>query len=382
MHLMRTSSVLEYNVLNVLVLIAIGTVAGIVLHRVLLFALRTWAKRGKSAAINAVVETISQPAAYILPLACCDVAIAAFAAHGAEAWRGWLVRAGVVLTIATLAWAAIVLIRLWSRVVVAAHRFDVEDNLLARQLGTRIGILSRTLIIITVILSVGVALMTFPSIRAIGTGLLASAGAAGLIVGLAARPLFENLIAGIQLALTEPIRLDDVVVVQGYWGRVEEIHSTYVVIRVWDLRRLVVPLSWFITNAFENWTRQTANLIGAVEFSADWRLDVEALRAKIPEMLKRSPLWDGQVQNCQVVDATDRAVQVRVLVSARNSGDLWDLRCFAREAIIGYLRDEQPQALPQVRLAHPSEDGAQQRALDGAERQDANRVQRIRTAST
>ena len=163
---------------------------------------------------------------------------------------------------------------------------------------------------------------------------------AGIVVGLAARPLFENLVAGLQLALTQPIRIDDVVIVEQQYGRIEEIHSTYVVVRLWDLRRLVVPLVYFINTPFENWTRRTANLLGEVYIFADWTLDVEALRAEVPNIVARSPLWDKQVQNVQVTDVTERAVQVRALVSARNSSDLFDLRCFVREAIVAYIRDQ------------------------------------------
>ncbi|HYZ17014.1 MAG TPA: mechanosensitive ion channel domain-containing protein, partial [Candidatus Acidoferrum sp.] len=294
-----------------------------------------------------------------------------------EHWRGLVVHAAGLATIAAIAWAAVALIRLWADIAIARHRVDVEDNLLARQLGTRVDILTRTAIILVGLMATGMALMTFPTIRALGTTLLASAGAAGLIVGLAARPLFENLVAGLQLAFTQPIRLDDVVVVQGNWGRIEEIHSTYVVIQVWDLRRLVVPLTWFINNPFENWTRRTANLLGEIYFFADWRLDVEALRAEIPKILSRTKLWDGRVQNCQVTDATDRAIQLRVLVSARNSGDLWDLRCFAREGIIAYLRDRQPQALPQVRFGAPADS---ELPADGrVARTSAADVQKVRT---
>ncbi len=204
---------------------------------------------------------------------------------------------------------------MWGDIIVAKHRIDVEDNLLARQLGTRVDILSRVLVIIVLIVALGAELMTFPPIRALGTTLLASAGVAGIAVGLAARPLFENLVAGVQLALTQPIRLDDVVIVEKQFGRIEEIHSTYVVVRLWDLRRLVVPLTYFINTPFENWTRRTANLVGEVYVFADWTLDVEALRAELPKIVERSPLWDKQFQNVQVTDVTERAVQVRALVT-------------------------------------------------------------------
>ncbi|MBV8354285.1 MAG: mechanosensitive ion channel, partial [Candidatus Eremiobacteraeota bacterium] len=219
-----------------------------------------------------------------------------------------------------------------------------------RQLQTRVDILTRIAVIVIGLVALGAMLMTFPTIRALGTTLLASAGLIGIVAGIAARPFFENMVAGLQLAFTQPIRLDDVVVINGYWGKIEEIHMTYVVIQVWDLRRLVVPLSWFINNPFENWTRRTANLLGEVHVFADPTMDVAALRAEIPKIVQRSPLWDGNVQNCQVVDASPQSLDVRVLVSARNSGDLFDLRCFTREAIYAYLREHQPEAFPRTRI--------------------------------
>jgi small-conductance mechanosensitive channel len=378
----RTSlSAFEADALSALLAFAVAIVAGIVAHRILYFFLRKWVQRNGSSTLGLVLEQTCRPAAYIIPLAFVEIALPNIVMREQqEVWRGIIIHTVGIATIAAIAWAAVTLIEMWARILVARHRLDVEDNLLARQLGTRVGILTQSATIVVVLIAAAVALMTFPEVRAIGTTMLASAGAAGLIVGLAARPLFENLFAGIQLALTEPIRLDDVLVVQGYWGRVEEIHSTYVVVQVWDLRRLIVPLSWFINNPFENWTRRTANLLGDVYIEADYTLDVEALRAEIPKILERTPLWDQRVQNCQVTDATDRTVQVRVLVSARNSGDLWDLRCFAREGIVAYLRDRQPHAMPQVRFGSPVSPEADR---DGrAQRSSAKDVQKVRTASS
>jgi small-conductance mechanosensitive channel len=328
------------------VLIAIAI--GLVVHRVTYWLLSRWAERSHNWFAGSVVRRTCRPAAYVVPLLA--ILIAEQFLDLPPAWTNAIVHASGLLTIAGVGWTLIALIRLWSDVAVARHRIDVEDNLLARQLGTRVDILSRVGVTIVVIVTAGMILMTFPAIRALGTTLLASAGLAGIVVGLAARPLFENLVAGIQLALTQPIRIDDVVVVETQFGRVEEIHTTYIVVRLWDLRRLVVPLTYFINTPFENWTRRTANLVGEVYLFADYAVDVEALRAELPRILARTPLWDGQTQNIQVTDATERAVQIRALVSARDSGSLWDLRCFVREALIAYLRDHQAAMLPRVRV--------------------------------
>ena len=348
-HLDLTRTQLDALVLVVSILIAV--LAGLVIHRVLYWALERMADRRHSVFAEAVIRRTCRPASFILPL----LAILATVPNLTlpENWPVPVLRVTGLVTIGAIAWAIITTIQLWSDLVVARHRIDVEDNLLARQLGTRVDILTRAAVIVVIIIAVGMELMTFPEVRTIGTTLLASAGLAGIVVGLAARPLFENLVAGIQLALTQPIRIDDVVVIETQFGRIEEIHSTYVVVRLWDLRRLVVPLTYFINTPFENWTRRTANLMGEVYVFADWTLDVAALRAQIPKIVERSPLWDKQFQNLQVTDVTDRAVQIRALVTARNSGDLFDLRCFVREEIVAYIRERQSHAMPKLRVEVP-----------------------------
>ena len=186
----------------------------------------------------------------------------------------------------------------------------------------------------------------------------ASAGAAGLVLGFAARPVLENLIAGIQIAVTQPIRIDDAVVIEGEWGWIEEITGTYVVIRIWDWRRLIVPLSYFIQKPFTNWTRETASIIGTVFLHADYTLPVDALRGYLTEIVKKMPLWDGKVAVIQVTDATDRTIEIRALVSARTSPEAWDLRCDVRERLVSWIRDTHPDSLPQVRSATMTRDRA------------------------
>jgi small-conductance mechanosensitive channel len=346
--------------------IVLAAAVGLAMQRVLYWTLRRWAKARHNTFADAIVRQTGRPAAYILPLLAILIVVPDLVLP--ERWIESIEHVTGLLAIGAVAWSIIALIGLWRDITVAGHRLDVEDNLVARQLGTRVDILSRIASTLVGIVAVGMILMTFPEIRALGTTLLASAGVAGIVAGLAARPLFENLIAGIQLALTQPIRIDDVVIVEKQYGRIEEIHSTYVVVRLWDLRRLVVPLTYFIETPFENWTRRTANLMGEVYFFADFTLDIDALRAQIPEMIRSTPLWDGQFQNLQVTDATDRALQLRVLVTARNSSELFDLRCFMRERIATYLRDRQPHALPRVRSGAPSdsEDAETQRAAQAA----------------
>jgi hypothetical protein len=203
------------------------------------------------------------------------------------------------------------------------YRIDTEDNLRARKFVTQARVLRRTVNIVVGILTVGAVLQTFESVQRYGVSLFASAGAAGLILGLAARPVLANLIAGIQIALTQPIRIDDVVIVEGEWGWIEEIFATYVVVRLWDLRRMIVPLSHFIEQPFQNWTRESASIIGAVYWHLDYTVPVAKVRAKLAEIVEASPHWDGKVVNLQVTDTDKDTVTVRGLMSARTSPQAW-----------------------------------------------------------
>jgi len=256
-----------------------------------------------------------------------------------------LVAAFIVL----VGWIAAVIVNIWIERYKSRLRLDVEDNLAARKAVTQIRYLGRAVMLLILLLTVGAALMSFDTVRQFGISLFASAGVAGIAVGLAARPLLSNLIAGIQLALTQPIRIDDVVVIDGEWGWVEEFTSTYVVIRLWDWRRQIVPLSYFFENVFTNWTRSSASIIGAVTLFLDYSAPVERIRAKAAEIVKASPLWDKKVFNVQVSDTTEHAIELRVLASARNSATTWDLRCEVREKLIAYIQAELPDALPMRR---------------------------------
>src|ERR1700722_14065266 len=232
--------------------------------------------------------------------------------------------------------------------IVQAHPLDSQDNLQARRIHTQTRVLARSVMVVIVIIGFGGALMTFPAVRQIGASLLASAGVAGLVAGIAARPVLGNLIAGLQIALSQPIRLDDVVVIQGEWGRVEEITGTYVSIGIWDQRRLIVPLQWFIENPFTNWTRNSSHIIGTVFFYVDYRMPIAPMREELERILEHAPEWDGRVQVLQVTDATERSMQLRVLVSSFDSGLNFDLRCRVREGLLNFVQSTYPQFLPRA----------------------------------
>ncbi len=255
-----------------------------------------------------------------------------------------------VAFIALLGWTAIIAVQIGSQVYLRRFSLDAEDNLLARKHVTQIGILKRAADTLIVVMTVATAMMSFEEVRQYGVSLFASAGVAGLAIGLAARPLLANLIAGVQIAVAQPIRLDDVVFLEGEYGTIEEITTTYVVIKLWDWRRMVVPLSYFIEKPFQNWTRETSALIGSVFLYVDYTVPVEKLREKLMEVARASPLWDGRVVVLQVSDATkDHTVELRALVSARSAPASWDLRCEVREKLIAYLQEEYPGALPRQR---------------------------------
>ena len=259
--------------------------------------------------------------------------------------------------------------------VVRQHPVDVADNLRARKVQTQARVISGIVQGAIVLLGVALALMTIPGIRQIGATMLASAGVLGLVAGVAAHPGFGQLIAGLHRARAQPIPHHHVVIVQGEWGRIEEINATYVVVRIWDERRLVVPLQWFIENPFENWTRTSAQLLGTAFLWLDYRTPMEEVREALRRICQTDERWDGRVCVAQVTDAGESTLQVRLLVSARNSGDLFDLRCAVRERMVAWLRHAHPDALPVQRVELARTAGAVAAgAADGATGRDALRA--------
>lgn len=227
---------------------------------------------------------------------------------------------------------------------------NVEDNMTARRMNTQIKVLVKGLIFLVVLITFTGIALTIPAIRNLGLSLFASAGVTGLILGVAARPVLSNLIAGFQIAFTQPIRIDDVVIVEGEWGKVEEITSAYVVMRIWDKRRMIVPLSYFIEKPFQNWTHASSDLMGTAMIYVDYEMPVTAVREELQRIVEASPLWDKKVCGLQVTDIDNRTMELRALVSAKNSGQLFDLRCEVREKLLDFIKEKYPQYLPQLRM--------------------------------
>lgn len=258
-------------------------------------------------------------------------------------------QAATLLLILSLTWAAVGFTSAIGEVIVQLNPVLEHEWKRARKVETQTRFLVRGLNIVIVIMGFGIALMTFESVQKLGASLLASAGIGGIILGFAARPVLGNLLAGMQIALTQPFRIDDVLNVEGEWCWVEEVTATYVVLRVWDLRRLVVPLQWFIENPFQNWSRNTADLLGTVFLWVDYAMPVEPLRKEFGRLLRESKHWDGKTETVQVTEAGERGLQVRFLLGAPDSSKTWDLRCAVREGLVTFLQTHYPQHLPRTR---------------------------------
>jgi small-conductance mechanosensitive channel len=300
-----------------------------------------------STVASAVVELTALPARYVLPLLALQFVLAA-APEAVRVQPGIESTLAVLLT-AAITWFAVRAVAGVAEAVVRLNPANVADNLHARRVQTQTRVLARTVMFFIVLIGAASALMTFPGMRQIGTSLLASAGVAGLVAGIAARPVLGNLIAGLQIALTQPIRLDDVVIMENEWGRIEEITSTYVVVKIWDERRLVVPLQYVIEHPFQNWTRTGSELLGTVYLWLDYRVPIAPLRAELQRVCESAPEWDKRVAMIQVTDADQHAIQIRVLVSTQDASKGWDLRCRVREALIDFVQREYPEALPRLR---------------------------------
>jgi len=254
-----------------------------------------------------------------------------------------------VLFVGATTWLVIALLYAGEEAVGMHYSTDVPDNLQARKIVTQVRILRQIATVAIVVLAIGLVLLRYEPFRRFGAGILASAGIVGIVVGIAAQSTLGDLIAGIQIAITQPIRVDDVVIVEGEFGWVEEITLTYVVVRVWDRRRIVMPITHFVDKPFQNWTRTSADLIGSVFMHVDYRTPVEEVRSQLQQIVEASAYWDGEVCALHVTNATERSVELRAIASAKDAPTLWDLRCEIREQLIAYLREEYPEALPVVR---------------------------------
>jgi small-conductance mechanosensitive channel len=314
-------------------------VLGTVLFRL---SARYWARGGTLA------RTVRAPFRTFVGVVALAVAVSR-TPYGAWEWWGGVQHALRIAVIASGAWLVGAMLIYVEDVSLRRHRTDVPNNLAARRVRTQILLLRRLTVVAVVFVALGIALFTFPGVRAVGASLLASAGVLSVIVGIAAQSSLANVFAGMTIAFSDMLRIDDAVIVEEEWGWVEEITLTYVVVRLWDDRRLILPSTYFTQNAFQNWTRHASELLGSVELDVDWRVDTQAMRASLDRILADTELWDGRVKVLQVTDALAGYVRVRILVTATDAPTLFDLRCHVREQIVAWLQRHDEDGLPRQR---------------------------------
>jgi small-conductance mechanosensitive channel len=337
--------------LRALLILGVAVVAGLVLHTVLFRMARTVVRRMPSVLVfdGEVLERARGPLRFILPLAAVYVAMPfaeGYMTSDVQTLLDGLLHGATVLAIA---WLLVTLVMMAEDLIARRYSIEEEDNLQARKIMTQVRILRRIAIIVIGVLSLGAVLMQYEPFRELGTGILASAGIIGIVIGVAAQRTLGNLIAGIQIAFTQPIRVDDVVIAEGEFGWVEEITLTYVVVRVWDQRRIVVPITQFVEKPFQNWTRTTSELLGTVFLYVDHTVPFDDLRTALGEIVEASEYYDGRVWRLHVTDTSEKTVELRALMSADSAPNLWELRCEVREKLIAYVQAHFPEALPRMR---------------------------------
>jgi small-conductance mechanosensitive channel len=321
-------------------------------HYVVFRVLRRREKESKDGRWSNVQQYLSHPARAIFFITCLLIVLPAVPHLPAAVET--IIRQGLVMAlVAALGWFAVGCIYVFQAATLRRYDLGAENNVQARRVHTQFQLFRRVLISFVIIIDIGALLWTFndPRIWHYGSGLLASAGVASIILATAAKSTVANFLAGLQIAFTEPIRIDDVVVVQGEWGRIEEINSAYVVIKIWDLRRLIVPLSYFIENSFQNWTRESAEIMGTAFLYVDYSIPVEDLRQQLNTIVHASTLWDRKVCGLQVTNLSEHSMEIRCLVSSRNSSENFDLRCLVREQMTAWIQQHFPAAFPTARIA-------------------------------
>lgn len=338
-------------ILGPLVGLAVAVLLGLALHYVIFRLTRRLTTDLPEVMVfqGALLRRIRRPLVLLLPLLMVRLWLPLIVAPLEESiilFLGGILHVGVVIAVA---WLLIGGVRSIEDIIVQRSNVDAADNLRARKALTQAKIIKRIAVMVIAVLALAAILMRFEAFRELGTGLLASAGVAGLVVGLAAQRTLGNLLAGIQLAITQPIRVDDIVIAEGEFGWVEEITLTYIVVRVWDERRIVVPISDFIEKPFQNWTRTSSELLGTVFLYVDYTVPVDALRTEHQRLLETAEEWDGRASVVQVTDASERTVEVRFLQSATSAPKLFNLRCLVREQMIAFVQEHYPGALPRVR---------------------------------
>lgn len=331
-----------------------AVIIGITVYWVITYIVSVIASRKSSLHYAAILKQCRGPLRIIFPLIFLSLflPLLEFPKHAVDILDNVL----SVLVVLSFTWLFIRLIHVLEDLILSIYDIRQKDNLQARKIHTQFSILKKIITILIIFFAFVAILISFERFRRLGTGILASAGVIGIVVGLAAQRIIGNLLAGIQIAITQPIRLDDVVVTENEWGRVEEISLTHVVIKLWDLRRLVLPISYFIEKPFQNWTRATSDLIGTVYIYVDYNVPTQAIRDELERILKNTSLWDGKVWGLEVTKTTDRTMELRAIMSSTDSDSSWMLRCEVREKLIDFIQSTYPNSFPKVRAVLESSD--------------------------
>ena len=328
--------------------IAAAVLTGLIIYIILSLIISRWDKLAFSRKLKIKLSHLKKPLFSLIPASC--VLLSPPFLRLTENARPVVSHIAYIWLIGSLGWLAIKAVYMFREFILSRYDIGVSDNLAARRVYTQIGVITNIISVAIIILTVSIMLMTFGKVRQIGVSILASAGIIGIVLGLAAQKTLGNVIAGIQIAVAQPIRLDDAVVVENEWGWIEEITLTYVVVRIWDLRRLVLPISYFVEKPFQNWTRTSAALLGSVFIYTDYTVPVDEVRKELTRILQQSPHWDKEVNVLQVTNTTERTVEMRALMSAANSPTAWNLRCEVREKLLEILQKKFPQSLPRLRV--------------------------------
>lgn len=332
-----------------LILAASAILSGFLFKGIATLLLKLYSKSNLNySLLKSIITRLNKPLTYFLPLFILNLVMPLMELTRKQLYI--LQKINGILLIVTFTMVAIAVVKIFEDAVYHAYDLSKTDNLRERKIRTQLQFVRKLVISLIVVLAIGAILLSFSSLRRIGTGLLTGVGVSGIIVGFAAQRSLGNLLAGLQIAFTQPLRIDDVLVVEGEFGRVEEITLTYVVLSIWDQRRMILPINYFIEKPFQNWTRTTAEILGTVFIYLDYNSPFEEIRTEFKRLLETSELWDKRVGVMQVTDTTENAVQVRFLVSAFNSGRAFDLRCFIRENMIAFIQKNYPESIPKTRV--------------------------------
>ncbi|MEO6151449.1 MAG: mechanosensitive ion channel domain-containing protein [Mucilaginibacter sp.] len=321
-----------------------AVVLGLIITLIVKGILRFYRNRNDYSLFRSIITHIGRPMNHFVPLLMLNLMLPLM-----DMGKRYYVPLNRFLEIALIISFAVLLVRavnVFEDYVYHVYDLNKADNLKERKIRTQMQFIRKVAISIIILITLSIVLLSFDNVRKLGAGLLTGVGVGGIIIGFAAQRSLANFLAGLQIAFTQPIRIDDVLVVEGEWGRVEDITLTYVVLNIWDQRRLILPINYFIEKPFQNWTRVSSEILGTVFLYLDYNMPMDALRQEFDRLLEDTPLWDKRVKVIQVTDATEKTIEVRVLVSASNSSEAFDLRCYLRENLIRYIQEKHPDSLP------------------------------------